>query len=112
MPLQSRALNVARKLHTVCCQAHAFNRMLLQVGRHGAPLEHQNLRVAQRAFHVGGLRHRRTVEMTHIAYAPCLAVHAKLGALHAKAKAEAGYRSYVLYHKISREDILAHAYAQ
>jgi hypothetical protein len=33
-------------------------------------------------------------------------------ALHAKAKAKAGYRFYALYDKISRDDILAHAYAQ
>ena len=33
-------------------------------------------------------------------------------ALHAKAKAEADYRFCALYDKISREDILAHAFAQ
>ena len=33
-------------------------------------------------------------------------------ALHAKAKAEAGYRFYALYYKISSEDILAHAWGQ
>lgn len=33
-------------------------------------------------------------------------------ALHAKAKAEAGYRFYALYDKIHCEDVLAHAYAK
>ena len=32
-------------------------------------------------------------------------------ALHAKAKAEPGYRVSAVYDKIIREDILAHAYA-
>ena len=39
MPLQSRAVNVARQLHTVCCQAHALKLVLSQVVRlgHSAP---------------------------------------------------------------------------
>jgi hypothetical protein len=39
VPLQSRAMNVARQLHTVCCQAHALKRMLSKAVRlgHSAP---------------------------------------------------------------------------
>ena len=44
--------------------------------------------------------------------APPKSVQKLQTALHAKAKAEAGYRFYALYDKISRDDILAHAYAQ
>jgi hypothetical protein len=35
MPLQSRAMDVARQLHTVCRQAHALKRMLSKVVRLG-----------------------------------------------------------------------------
>ena len=43
---------------------------------------------------------------------PPMSVQKLQTALHAKAKAEPGYRFYALYDKISRDDVLVHAYAQ
>jgi hypothetical protein len=53
-------MNVGRQLHTVCCQAHGFKRMLLKVVRFGHSAPPRN--IDAQALHsvvcpVGGLRH-------------------------------------------------------
>src|SRR5229473_118889 len=65
----------------------------------GRGLSSRQTQQAVRAGRLGNLTTPRRVQKLQMA-------------LHAKAKAEAGYRFYALYDKISREDILAHAYAQ
>ena len=66
--------------------------------RHPLPLNHlpgENRETAGRIGEVGLATPKRVQKLQM--------------ALHAKAKAEAGYRFYALYDKIYREDLLAHA---
>src|SRR5207342_2887238 len=65
----------------------------------GRDLSSRRTQYVVRAWRLGNLSTPKTVQKLQ-------------KALHAKAKAEAGYRFYALYDKISREDILTHAFAQ
>src|SRR3981081_3592640 len=65
----------------------------------GRDLSSRRTQYAERTWRLGNLSTPNSVQKLQTAW-------------HAKAKAEAGYRFYALYDKISREDILVHAYAQ